>query len=93
MDKLDIGYGFQRTIDQTPGSNNLNIAGNLQITGHWQVRASHERNLETQTVIKTGLGFNYISQCWSLKVDYTEESDDRGVSATVNLTGLGGWGN
>ena len=92
-DRLNLNYTFTRGTDQIEGTSNINISTVLKVTDSWQLRAAHERNLETDASVKSSLGFSYLSQCWSLMVDYSEESDDWNISATIHLTGLGGIGN
>jgi LPS-assembly protein len=65
----------------------------IKITEKLTVNADYEENLRDDIRIKTGFGFIYTDQCWSIDVKYSDEADDKKYLFMVNLTGLGGIGN
>ncbi len=49
----------------------------------------YERNIYNSRNIKTGIGFLYKSQCWSIKCSYDDNENDRKYGFIVSLYGLG----
>ncbi|MDP3285923.1 MAG: LPS assembly protein LptD, partial [Desulfobacterales bacterium] len=87
-DSLSAEYRFARdSIESLLSILNIKIFDNLLL------KADHELNIRDNRRIKTGLGFLYTAQCWSVDLRYTDEVDDKKYSFMVNLTGLGGIGN
>jgi len=87
-DSLSAEYRFARdSIESLLSILNIKIFDNLLI------KADHELNILDNKRIKTGFGFLYTAQCWSVDLRYTDEVDDKKYSFMVNLTGLGGLGN
>jgi len=87
-DRLDLNYRFTRTTEEVQGTQTLRLAARWNLTDHWQLRGSHEHNIESDEVIETVLGFSYHPQCWALDVDYREEEHDRSIAVKVRLLGL-----
>jgi LPS-assembly protein len=65
----------------------------IKITEKLSVNADYEENLKDNLRIRTGLGFIYTDQCWSVDLKYADEDHDKKYYFKVNLTGLGGIGN
>jgi len=65
----------------------------IKINEKLSVHADYEENLRNNLRIRTGLGFLYAAQCWSVDVKYTDEANDKKYYFTVNFSGLGGIGN
>lgn len=87
-DSLSAEYRFDRdSIESILSIINIKIFDNLLL------KADHELNIRDDRRIKTGLGFLYTAQCWSVDLRYTDEVDDKKYSFMVNFTGLGGFGN
>ncbi|RPH51230.1 MAG: LPS-assembly protein LptD [Desulfobacteraceae bacterium] len=87
-DSLFAEYRFDRdSIESLLSILNLKIFDNLLL------KADHELNIRDNRRIKTGIGFLYTAQCWSVDLRYTDEVDDKIYSFMINLTGLGGIGN
>ena len=87
-DSLSAEYRFQRdSLESILSFINIKIFDNLLF------KADHEVNIRDNRRIKTGLGFLYTAQCWSLDLRYTDEVDDKKYSFMINFTGLGGLGN
>lgn len=86
-DRLDLNYRFTRA-STAENTQTIRLAGRWQVTDRWQLRGSHERNMESDEVIETVLGFSYHPQCWSLDVDYTEDAEDRSIAVKVQLLGF-----
>ena len=62
----------------------------VKLSDRLSVYSIYERNLYEDKTIKSGLGFLYSTQCWSIDVGYTHEEDDRRFTFMINLHGLGG---
>ena len=87
-DSLSVEYRFARdSIESLLSILNIKIFDNLLL------KADHELNIRDNIRIKTGFGFLYTAQCWSVDLRYTNEVDDQKYSLMVNFTGLGGIGN
>ncbi|MBU2623798.1 MAG: LPS-assembly protein LptD, partial [Proteobacteria bacterium] len=87
-DSLFTEYRFARdTIESLLFILNIKIFDNLLL------KADHELNIFDNKRIRTGFGFLYTAQCWSVDLRYTDEVDDKKYSFMVNFTGLGGLGN
>ena len=87
-DSLFSEYRFQHDIIES-----LLFILNIKIFDNLLLKADHELNILDNKRIKTGFGFLYTAQCWSVDLRYTDEVDDKKYSFMVNLTGLGGLGN
>jgi LPS-assembly protein len=87
-DSISAEYRFERDSIESLLSN-LKI----KITEKLSINADYEENLRDNIRIRTGLGFLYTAQCWSIDVKYTDEVNDKKYFFMVNFTGLGGIGN
>jgi lipopolysaccharide assembly outer membrane protein LptD (OstA) len=65
----------------------------IKITEKLSINAEYEENLKDNIKIRTGLGFLYTAQCWSVDLKYIEETEDKKYFFVINFTGLGGIGN
>lgn len=65
----------------------------IKITEKLSINAEYEENLKDNIKIRTGLGFLYAAQCWSVDLKYIEEAEDTKYFFVINFTGLGGIGN
>ncbi len=65
----------------------------VSLTDRLAVRGEYERNLLDKTDIIKGAGFLYTAQCWSVDFFYAVEGEDNRFSFSINLMGIGGFGN
>jgi LPS-assembly protein len=86
-DRLFIEYGFGRNLNET-----LNAEVIIKLTDRLSAFVEMERNLREERFIERGIGFVYMSQCWSIDVGYKDEQDDEEFFFMVNLHGLGDLG-
>lgn len=87
-DSVSVEYRFERDSIESLLSN-LKI----KITEKLSMNAEYEKNLKNNLRIRTGLGFLYVAQCWSVDLKYTDEINDKKYFFTINFNGLGGIGN
>ncbi|MGD9051697.1 MAG: LPS assembly protein LptD [Desulfobacterales bacterium] len=95
-DELYVDYRYEQKSEETEVDQDIqSIYGKIkiQLIDSLSVNAENEYNFETQQRIKTGAGFTYTSQCWSLDVKYTNEPNDWEVGFKIELIGLGEIGN
>ena len=86
-DKIFVEHRYTRDSSESIYTDFL-----LKISHRISVYADYERNIYDSKDIRTGLGFLYKAQCWSLDLSYTEEENERRYAFMVNLYGLGGLG-
>jgi LPS-assembly protein len=72
-----------------PSSESIYTDLTFRLTNSLLAFAEFERNIKENENIRSGLGFEYTAQCWSVGVSYTEEIDDQRIAFMVNLYGLG----
>ncbi len=60
------------------------------VTSGFSVYAEHERDLDADESLRTGLGMAYDGQCWAVGVRYSDEEGDRSYAFSLELKGLGG---
>jgi len=53
----------------------------------------YEHSLLESKTLKSGIGFLYEAQCWSIDILYTKEENDKKIAFMINLYGLGKTGN
>ena len=71
-------------------SESFYLNANIKISDSLEVFGEYERNIYESRDIKTGVGFLYKSQCWSIRCSYEDEKEnDRRYGFIVNLYGLG----
>ncbi|MEW5908478.1 MAG: LPS assembly protein LptD, partial [Thermodesulfobacteriota bacterium] len=93
-DQLLGEYRYRRDSSDESRDGKESLYGRLGLNLFYGISAyaEFERNLYEHRDIKTGFGFLYKSQCWSLDFRYTDEIEDRTYSVMINLFGLGGFG-
>ncbi len=93
---MDYRFTRQQPADEyyavVTGVKSINLWGSLLVTPHWRLRGSYERDIESNTLIQTGTGISYLSQCWGIDVNYKEEIENRSIMVMVHLMGLGSFG-
>ncbi|MFH1102605.1 MAG: LPS assembly protein LptD [Pseudomonadota bacterium] len=93
-DQLFVEYRYRRdsSDEAQDGKSSVYTRLGLNLFYGLSAYAEYERNLYQHQDIKTGVGFLYRAQCWSVDFRYTDEIKDRTYSVMVNLSGLGGMG-
>jgi len=94
-DLLSVGYRYTREApeEEVRGVESIRLAGLLKLSHALGLRGHYERNIETQTLIETGVGILYRRQCWGLDLDVSEEEEqNRSISFMIHLNGLGSLG-
>lgn len=89
-DSLLVEYRYTRDLTESLLSEvNVNLS---RVRPGLSAFGNYERNLRDNTDIEIGFGLGYTSQCWSMRIGYSKEADDRSVSFLVRLHGLGALG-
>ncbi len=52
----------------------------------------YERNVKNQKTLLYGIGFLYMTPCWSVDIGYSNEEGDKKYAMMINLYGIGGIG-
>ena len=86
-DRLFVEHRYTRDSVESIYTNLL-----LKISDRLSVYTDYERNLHDGKDIRTGAGFLYETQCWSIDCSYEDEDGDRRYAFMVNLYGLGEFG-
>ena len=86
-DRLWIEHSYQKDAFES-------IRGTLSVklTDRLTARGEYERNLLDETDIIKGAGFLYTAQCWSVDFFYAREGEDNKFLFSINLMGIGGFG-
>jgi LPS-assembly protein len=90
-DRLFIEHRFQKD-DSDAGLEGLeSLYGNIlvKMTNRLSATGEYERDLYDQNDLLTGVGALYKSQCWSLELKYTKETEEQTYSFMIGLHGLG----
>ena len=64
----------------------------VKLTDRLTAKGKYERNLRDDRDIIKGAGFLYTAQCWSVNFFYAVEGQDNKFSFSINLMGIGGFG-
>ena len=86
-DKLFVSHRYK--ID---ASESVYTDLHLKISDSLSVVAEYERDIFNGNNLKSGLGFLYETQCWSLYTKYLKEGDDQKIGFMIELRGIGGVG-
>lgn len=86
-DKLFVSHRYK--ID---ASESVYTDLRLKISDSLSVVAEYERDIFNGNNLKSGLGFLYETQCWSLYTKYLKEGDDQKIGFMIELRGIGGVG-
>lgn len=86
-DRLWIEHSYQKDAFES-------IRGTLSVklTDRLTARGEYERNLLAKKDLLKGAGFLYTAQCWSVDFFYAREGEDNKFLFSINLMGLGGFG-
>jgi LPS-assembly protein len=86
-DRLRLAHSYQKDEFES-------IRGTLtvKLTPRLSARGEYERNLFAEEDLLKGVGFLYIAQCWSVDFFYGREGVDNKFSFSINLMGIGGFG-
>jgi LPS-assembly protein len=91
-DELYVDYRYAKKSKELDNNETIqSIYGKLtlQLTDRLTILADHRQNIEKRLRIRTGAGFSYQAQCWSLDFKYTDMPNDQIYEFKVNLFGLG----
>jgi len=66
---------------------------NLGLTPSLRAFLAYERDLYEDEAIETSTGVELNRSCWSMKISYTNSSDDQSIGFLINLKSLGEFGN
>ncbi|MGD2270945.1 MAG: LPS assembly protein LptD [Desulfobacterales bacterium] len=86
-DRLSAEYRF--TDEQTES---VYFTIHLMVSDRIKTFAEYERNILDNQRIDTVLGISYQSQCWAVELRYIDEPDDKSYEFSINLLGLGDFG-
>ena len=64
----------------------------VKLTDRLTARGRYERNLLAEKDLLKGAGFLYNAQCWSVDFFYGREGEDNKFLFSINLMGIGGFG-
>ena len=86
-DRLRIEHSYDK-------DDNESISGTLSVklTERLTARGEYERNLLAEKDLLKGAGFLYTAQCWSVDFFYAREGEDNKFLFSINLMGIGGFG-
>lgn len=86
-DRLWVEHSYQKDAFES-------IRGTLSVklTDRLTARGEYERNLLDEKDIIRGAGFLYTAQCWSVDFFYAREGEDNKFLFSINLMGIGGFG-
>ena len=86
-DRLWIEHSYQKDAFES-------IRGTLSVklTDRLTARGEYERNLLAKKDLLKGAGFLYTAQCWSVDFFYAREGEDNKFLFSINLMGIGGFG-
>ena len=65
---------------------------NLGLTPRLRTFLTYEENLHEDKIVETTVGVELNRSCWSIKVSYSNSSDDQSIGFLINLKGLGEFG-
>jgi len=86
-DKLFVSHRYNRDASESLYTNfHLKISNRLSAIGEY------ERDILNGNDLKSGIGFLYETQCWSLYTKYVKEGDDQKIGFMIELYGIGGVG-
>ena len=90
-DRLFLEHRYQEDADSDDpaGLESFNARLLLQINDRLSATGEYERDIKNQNDLLSGIGVLYKSQCWSIKLAYTQEDDAQTYSFMVGLYGLG----
>jgi LPS-assembly protein len=87
-DQLWLEHSYRRDDQES-----INTGISIKLTNRLTVRGRYERNLLDDRDILKGGGFLYTAQCWSVDFFYAKEGTDNKFAFSINLMGIGGFGN
>ena len=86
-DKLFVSHRYKRDDSESVYTN-----FHLRISDSLSAIAEYERDIFNGNNLKSGLGFLYETQCWSLYTKYLKEGEDQRIGFMIELHGIGGVG-
>jgi LPS-assembly protein len=86
-DRLWIQHSYQ-----TDENESIHGTLSVKLTDRLTARGEYERNLLAEKDLLKGAGFLYTAQCWSVDFFYAMEGEDNKFLFSINLMGIGGFG-
>lgn len=86
-DRLFFEHRYENDIKETLYSDVI-----IKLHERISMFFEYERNIKDDNTLLYGLGFLYMSSCWSLDVGYSKEENDKKYALMINLYGIGGLG-
>lgn len=86
-DRLGIDYFYTRDRNESVSLDFL-----INLTSSLATTFEYEQNIREDRWLKTFIGFQYTSQCWSTEIVYRSEPNNNSIQFLINLHGLGGLG-
>jgi LPS-assembly protein len=86
-DRLWMEHSYTKDNNES-----INAALSVKLSHRLIARGEYERNLQTDKDISKGVGFLYTAQCWSVDFFYGMEGEDNKFLFSINLMGIGGFG-
>ncbi len=86
-DKLYVSHRHTKDISES-----VYADLRFKISDSLSVMAEYERDVFNGNDLKSGIGFLYETQCWSLFAKYLKEGDDQKIGFMIELYGIGGVG-
>ena len=87
QDKLFVSHRYKRDTSES-----VYADLRVKISDRLSAVAEYERDIFNGNNLKSGLGFLYETQCWSLYAKYLKEEDDEKIGFMIELYGIGGIG-
>ncbi len=84
-DRLFAEHRYTRGLSET-----LYARISAPVKAGFSVYAEHERDMDRDRSLHTGMGVAYDGQCWAAGVRYSDEEGDQSYTFSVELKGLGG---
>lgn len=84
-DQLFAEHRYTRGVSET-----LYARISAPVRAGFSVYAEHERDMDEERTLQTGLGVAYEGQCWAAGFRYSDEEGDQSYAFSIELKGLGG---
>jgi len=86
-DKLYVSHRYTKDVSES-----VYADLRFKISDSLSAMAEYERDVYNGNDLKSGIGFLYETQCWSLYAKYLKEGDDQKIGFMIELYGIGGVG-
>jgi LPS-assembly protein len=86
-DKLFVSHRYKRDASES-----VYTDFRVKVSDSLSAVVEYERDIFNGNDLKSGFGFLYETQCWSLYTKYLKEGDDQKIGFMIELYGIGGVG-